>query len=302
MELRQLRHFVAVVETGNLTRAADRIAISQPALTRSIRNLEQRMRVELLERNPRGVTPTPAGVQLYKHAKIVLNECGRIASEMSDFRRGTGGTVRIGIAAMFARYVIDEAALLVAEAHPRLELVIRLGLFEDLVGDLEDGRLDLVFSNLPPVSVPSGLSVEVLGQVHSSIVANSRHPLARRRSVSPEALVDAKWVVIDQPHAHDYLETFSAGAGLPTPASVVRTNSLGLIHALIGSGQFLSVLPVHLLQDAFEAGTVSRVEVENGAVERSAALIWRSDVPVQAAAGHVMETVRDVARRVMPQG
>lgn len=301
MELRQLRHFVAVVETGNLTRAAERIAISQPALTRSIRNLEERMRVELLERNPRGVTPTGAGVQLYKHAKVVLNECQRITTEMSDYRRGTGGTVRIGIAAMFARYVIDQVALAVAESHPRLAMNIRVGLFEDLVGELEDGRLDLVFSNLPPVSVPAGLSVEVLGYVSSAIVANSRHPLARRRSVPREALVDARWVIIDQPHASDFLDAFFAAANLPAPPSVVRTTSLTLTQALIASGQFLSVLPVHLVEAQIAAGSVARVAVENGAVERPAALIHRADVPLAGAAAHVMETVRSVARQVMPQ-
>ncbi len=301
MELRQLRHFVAVVETGNLTRAAGRIPISQPALTRSIRNLEQRMRVELLERNPRGVTPTAAGVQFYKHAKIVLNECSRITNNMSEFRRGTGGTVRVGIAAMFSRYVIDQAALEVSESHPKLAMVIRLGLFEDLVGELEDGRLDLVFSNLPPVSLPSALDVEVLGQVHSAIVANSRHPLAKRRKVEQAELVDAKWVVIDQPHAHDFLDTFFSGANLPTPPYVVRTNSLALIQALISSGEFLSVMPLHMVAAEVSAGTVRQLAVEHGSVERAAALLSRHGTPIPAAAEPLMEAIRGVARRVMPQ-
>ena len=301
MELRQLRHFVAVVETGNLTRAASRIPISQPALTRSIRNLEQRMRVELLERNPRGVTPTAAGVQFYKHAKVVLSECSRITSDMSEFRRGTGGTVRIGIAALFARYVIDEVALEVAETHPKLAMVIRMGLFEDLVSELEDGRLDLVFSNLPPVSVPSALTVEVLGQVQSAIVANSRHPLAQASTVERADLVDAKWVVIDQPHANDFLDAFFSGDNLPRPPNVVRTNSLRLIEALIESGQFLSVLPIHLLESQIAAGTVRRVAVEGGTVERPAALLYRAEVPVPASAEPVMEILRSVATRVMPQ-
>ena len=74
MELRQLRHFVMVVDTGNLSRAAERVAISQPALTRSIKNLEESLGVELLERKPRGVVPTEAGVTLYHHSKMVLND------------------------------------------------------------------------------------------------------------------------------------------------------------------------------------------------------------------------------------
>jgi len=301
MEIRQLRHFVAVVETGNLTRAASRIPISQPALTRSIRNLEERMRVELLERNPRGVSPTAAGVQLYKHAKIVLNECSRITSEMSEFRLGTGGTVRIGIAAMFSRYVIDRVAMDVAESHPKVALVILLGLFEDLVRDLDEGRLDLVFSNLPPASLPSSLEVEVLGQVESTVVANSRHPLARRKRVPRAELVDAKWVVIDQPHAQDFMDSFFSGANLPKPAHVVRTNSLSLIQGLIGSGQFVSVIPVHLVADQIAGGTVCRVSVADGTVKRDAALLSRRDVPLPIAATPVVESLRRRAREAMPQ-
>jgi DNA-binding transcriptional LysR family regulator len=301
VELRQLRHFVAVVETGNLTRAASRIPISQPALTRSIRNLEQRMRVDLLERNPRGVTPTAAGVQLYKHAKIVLNECSRITNEMSEFRLGTGGSVRIGIAAMFARYIIDQVALEIADSHPKLAMVIQLGLFEDLVRDLDEGRLDLVFSNLPPVGLPSSLHVEVLGQVESTVVANSRHPLARLKKVPRAELVDAKWVVIDQPHAQDFIDTFFSGANLPKPTHVVRTNSLSLIQGLIGSGQFLSVVPVHLVAEQIEAGTVRRMPVAEGTVKRDAALLSRRDVPLPVAAEPVIESLRRHAHASLPQ-
>ncbi|NDE02288.1 MAG: LysR family transcriptional regulator, partial [Gammaproteobacteria bacterium] len=84
MELRQLRHFVAVVDSANLSRAAERVAISQPALTRSIKNLEDLLGVELLERQPRGVVPTEAGLALYHHAQIVLNACQRLTREVRE--------------------------------------------------------------------------------------------------------------------------------------------------------------------------------------------------------------------------
>lgn len=89
MELRQLRHFVAVVDSANLSRAAERVAISQPALTRSIKNLEDLLGVELLERQPRGVAPTEAGLALYHHAQIVLNACQRLTREVRELERGT---------------------------------------------------------------------------------------------------------------------------------------------------------------------------------------------------------------------
>ena len=74
MELRHLRHFAAVVEAGNLSKAAEKVFISQPALTRSIKNLEDIVGAELLERRPRGMVPTPAGIALYRYAQLMLNE------------------------------------------------------------------------------------------------------------------------------------------------------------------------------------------------------------------------------------
>jgi len=157
MELRQLRHFVAVVDTGNLSRAAERVAISQPALTRSIKNLEDMLGVELLERKPRGVAATEAGLALYHHAQVVLNACQRLTREVRELERGVTGTVHLGVASMFATHVTGAVAEALVAAHPRLSLVVTEGFFEDLVRRMIDGRLDLVFTNFPQVSPPAEL-------------------------------------------------------------------------------------------------------------------------------------------------
>lgn len=88
MELRQLRHFVAVVECGNLSRASRKVHISQPALTRSIKALEDLLRARLLDRKPRGVVPTPTGDIFYQHAKLILNECARAKDDIADAESG----------------------------------------------------------------------------------------------------------------------------------------------------------------------------------------------------------------------
>ena len=153
MELRQLRHFVAVVDCANLSRAAERVAISQPALTRSIKNLEDLLGVELLERKPRGVEATEAGLALYHHAQIVLNACQRLTREVRELERGVSGTVYVGVGSMFATHITADVAQNLAQVHPRLAMVVTDGFFEELLRRMQDGRLDLIFSNFPQVAV-----------------------------------------------------------------------------------------------------------------------------------------------------
>jgi DNA-binding transcriptional LysR family regulator len=292
MELRQLRHFVAVVDTGNLSRAAERVALSQPALTRSIKHLEELLGVELLERKPRGVSPTEAGLALYSHAKTVLNACQRLTREVRELERGVTGTVHIGIGSMFAGYIIDRAAAQLAADHPRLTMVVTEGFFEDLVRQLVDGRLDLMFANFPPVTIASDLVLEPMLTVTSSITAGANHALARKRELTRADLVAQRWVIADQPHAQDSFEKGFAAEGLPAPRDVFRTNSISLMIALVESGSFLSTLPDHLLAERIAAGKLRKLPVPNGSIERKAGLILRRDMAERQAVRYVIDEIR----------
>ena len=295
MELRQFRHFVAVVDSGNLSRAADRVAISQPALTRSIKNLEDLLGMDLLERKPRGVTPTEAGLALYRHAQIVLNACQRLTREVRELERGVTGTVHIGVGAMYATHLTSQVAEILCEAHPRLALVINESFFEDLLKQLNDGRLDVIFTNFPPVPVSPNLVLEPLTSVRSSIMAGRNHPLAARRELTRADLVPHRWVIADQPHAQDSFEKYFSADGLPPPRDVFRTNSLNLMISLVASGKFLSPLPEHLISERMADG-VRPLPIENHVIERQAGLIYRVGENERPASAHVLEAFRAVAK------
>ena len=298
MELRQLRHFVAVVDTGNLSRAADRVAISQPALTRSIKNLEEMLGVELLERKPRGVSPTEAGLALYHHAQIVLNACQRLTREVRELERGVTGTVHLGVASMFATYVTESVAETLASTHPRLALVVTEGFFEDLVRRMIDGRLDLIFSNFPQVAVAPELVLEPLLTVRSTVVAGRKHVLARRRELTRTDLASQRWVIADQPHAQDSFEKYFSVDGLPAPRDVFRTNSLNLMISLVQSGHFVSTIPEHLLTDELESGALRKLPLDAGVIERQAGLIYRKGAPARPATDYVVAEFRRVCAQL----
>lgn len=298
MELRQLRHFVAVVDCANLSRAAERVAISQPALTRSIKNLEDLLGVELVERKPRGVTPTEAGLALYRHAQVVLNAAQRLTREVRELESGAAGTVHVGVGAMFSTHVTARVAQDLAEAHPRLTLVVNDGFWEDLVRRMQDGRVDLLFSHFPQANIGADLVLEPLLTVRSVVVAGRGNPLAVRRSLEVADLVTQRWVIADQPHSQDAFERYFAAEGLPAPRDVYRTNSLSLMLALVASGRFLSQLPVHLLDTAPVPRDLRVLPLASGALERQAGLVYRRGSESRRAVEHVLDAFRRAAKEV----
>ena len=294
MELRQLRHFVAVVECGNLSRASRKVHISQPALTRSIKALEGHLRARLLDRKPRGVVPTPTGDVFYQHAKLILNECSRAKDEILDVESGSVGQVNIGIGAMFSAAIIDQVVGRITEHHPTLHISITEGFFEDLVDQLRDGRIDAIFTNFPAAAAAVDLVLEPLWTVTAVILVSARHPLARKRKITAADLSDTKWVVVNQPHVADSLDQLFSKSGLALPTSTTRTNSLGLIKALVARQGFVSFLPKHLVSDELKRGELLILNLPQGRIERRAGLILRAGVHLRPAVNHVLTEIRKV--------
>lgn len=278
MELRHLRHFVAVVDAGNLSKAADRVFITQPALTRSIKNLEDLLGAVLLERQPRGIVPTPAGDALYRYARLMLNEAARAQAEVQAVHKGAKGELAVGIAAMFADHIVDRAVAAVCGSGRDVALTVTQGFFEELVGALRDGRLDVIFSNLSNMHLPDDVAIEPILDVHAYVYAGIGHPLAGQVAIDRPALLGQRWAVVDQPHMRDFLAFYFAAEGLATPDYVVRTNSLNLIASLIANAGFIGVLPDHVIARRSPPGRVCKLDVPGVPVVRKAGLLTRKSM------------------------
>ncbi|MEM7569992.1 MAG: LysR family transcriptional regulator, partial [Pseudomonadota bacterium] len=120
MELRQLRHFMAVAECGTFSKASEQLHLTQPALTRSIQTLEESLGTALFERQPRGVTLTQAGQNLLRHAHLVVNQLAAAKEEVRALGDGIAGHLEIGLAPMFSSAVIDKVLIELASEFPNL--------------------------------------------------------------------------------------------------------------------------------------------------------------------------------------
>ncbi|MEM9529353.1 MAG: LysR family transcriptional regulator [Pseudomonadota bacterium] len=293
MDLRQLRHFVAVYERGNLSRAAEDINISQPALTRSIKTLEDELGVELLTRHARGTSGTEAGERFYHHAKSILAECSRARSDAALPDGELAGEVAIGIGALFASHIIDDTLASFCDRFPKVSVTVLQGFFEELVTLLELGQIELAFINFPLIDPPENIIFEPLYEVRASVLVAADHPLAAANDTpSLQALSEARWVIVNQPHSMEVFDALFVADGIAAPHTAVNTNSLTLIRSLITTSGFVGLIPDHLLKAELADQKVKRLNVPSTPIVRPAGLLRRRDGFHRAVADELAEAIR----------
>lgn len=293
MDFRQLRHFVAVVDHGNLSTAAKRVYISQPALTRSIKNLEDMLGTALLERSARGTVPTPAGDLFYQHARMILSDWQRASDDIRTFKSGVTGNIALGIGAMFASHIMDEVVRRVGEELPQVSLSVTEGYFEDLMSLLQVGRIDAIFSTFPVAVDTHEVTLEPLTEVTAVIAAGASHPLSRKRSVQLADLAQTRWAVINQRHSQQAHEQLFTTHGLVAPHAALRVNSLGLLKAAVISAGYVAHVPAHVVEAEMRRGQIRRLRTGIGSVVRKAGLIYANRPYQSSAAVRVLDLVRE---------
>lgn len=143
MELRQLRHFLAVVDHGSFSRAAQMLGKSQQALSKSIHALEQSLGVRLLDRNPRASALTAFGQLLLPFARNIDLEAASFRERLAAVRRAERGRVRLGASPASATQLVTEAVLHLAATQPELQIAVLSGIFQGMERELLAGELDL---------------------------------------------------------------------------------------------------------------------------------------------------------------
>ena len=248
MELRQLRHFEEIVRAASFGRAAEKLNITQPALSKSIRNLELSLGCKLFERHPSGVTPTEAGLFFLDYAQLVTRELDRAMEEMHA-RAGRGrGIIRIGAGATMTRYLLPQAVKRFMGGAEESAIVFRQGLKDELVAALRRGEVDAVVGSVDPARVADDLRQEHVMEDPFTVVAGAAHPLVGQTGVPLAALADFAWVLPEtgEPETERLADAF-ARAGLPGPRVAIRTENSVFMARLLKDAPYLSYLPAALI-------------------------------------------------------
>jgi DNA-binding transcriptional LysR family regulator len=243
LKLRELRILTTVAQAGSMGKAATQLALSQPAVSKAIAEMEYTLGVALLDRTPQGVEPTLYGRALLKWAAAAFDDLSQGVREIESLADPTAGEVRIGSHEVMSAGLLPAVIDRLSRQSPRLIFTVKqAATIPSLYGDLRERRVDFIFGRMMAPIEHQDLNAEILFNDPLMIVAGSRSKWARRRVIDPAELVDEPWCLVpdDLPIAPFVAEAFRS-LGLKPPRVSVRSNSPHLFYAMVRTGRFLAV-------------------------------------------------------------
>src|SRR5258706_726151 len=188
MELRHLRYFLAVGEALNFTKAAARLRVAQPALSRQIQGLEHEIGVNLLHRSSRGVMLTAEGKLFLEEVRELLKQADESVEKVRALARGEYGELHIGYAPSPTVEILPPALTAFQKAVPRVKALLHDLSSDELITGLQNGTLELAVMVPPADDQTAGIQFEVLRTYPLCVAMTAAHPFARLKSITLEKL------------------------------------------------------------------------------------------------------------------
>ena len=297
LKLRQLRLLVAVGQHGNIQHAARDLAISQPAATKMIQDLELDFEVALFERTNRGVVPTVFGEALIRHGKLIFAQVSNAAQELDDLNEGNSGRVVVGTLLAAAPNLLPRAIKRLLQDRPKVAIKIVEGTNEALVPALRSGEIDMIVGRLPSHRHRSKIEQEKFFDERVMLVASINHPLAQVVDVSFDQLMPFGWIL---PPAETTLrretDQYFVRQGQYLPATVIESVSYLTNRALLRVHDFIGLFPTHVAALDVEAGLLARIDWNVPFGGRPVGVSYRGASSLSPAGSAFLEALRNVAK------
>jgi DNA-binding transcriptional LysR family regulator len=281
MELQQMRYVVAVAETANFTRAAERCHVVQSALSHQIKRLEHELGAELFARTSRRVRLTPAGEAFLPAARQALESAERAAADAAAAVGEVRGRLSVGVIPTVAAVDVPAALRDLRRRHPQVRVALRTGASDKLTADVADGQLDVAFLGLPSTVRPTGVRSHELARDRLVAVLAPDHPLAGAQDLALADLTSEPFV--DFPYGtagRAQTDRAFARSGLSRDVAFEVTDA-PLMAQVIRHGLAIGFLPSTYLKRAPELGGLATVAVTD-APSRVEFVIWGKVGPTPA--------------------
>lgn len=243
MRLEDLEYFVAIAEEEHIGRAALRLGVSQPALSKAVQRLERDLGFALFDRHPKGVALTTLAKSFYQRIRLVRIQLQDAVDEASEMHLGRIGVLRVGVAPAYTDFPFSHAAQQLRAQRPAVRMQVSVNLNDALVASLLQGHADLVICGMSN-SFPPGLRQTPLFPDDLCIVARKGHPLLARKRLKLQDLVDASWVLIrTSVVARRNVEARWSERGLPPPRVAIEVDSSAVhLRELIRRSDLLTLM------------------------------------------------------------
>jgi LysR family nitrogen assimilation transcriptional regulator len=277
MDLRSIRHFVHIADTGSITRAAGQLGIAQPALTRHVQAMEAELGAPLLERMPRGVRLTAAGRNFLEHARRMLREMDRAQAELAHSTQPAGGRVILGVSPTTAAWLVPGCVERCRRQAPEVAIKVVEGFSPQLADALGAGRVDVALLTNPQPA----RALRYTPLLSEPIVVVGPRGAARARPFFTLAEL-ARTPVLITDGIRGALEDQLARAGARLNVEV-EIDSIEAIRALLLRGSTHALMPVSTYHDDIASGRLSAWQITDASLHRMLVLAQPAQ-PAQPAA------------------
>ncbi len=301
LDPRHLVQLAAILDSGTLRVAAERLGTTQPALSRTIAMMEERIGTPLFERSRRPLTPTDTGIELAAFGRTIRGAVERADILSQQVTAGQYGTIRVGAPPFFCDHLVSRIIGNFTLTHPQVRVTLHADYFPALVTEIMNHRLDIVIGPFELLERESGLAIERLLQNRNIVACRPGHPLTRKRVVSAHDLEAANWI------GHSRASVLSADMratladlGVNHLNVVFESDSAGALITLVREGDFLTVLPLLSLAQRIAAGELVALPTPRSGPERWTGIITRSDSPQSVAMTELKEVLAKEMIAVVP--
>ena len=242
MELRHLRYFVAVAEALNFTKAATRMRVAQPALSRQVSDLEEELGVDLLRRTSHGVLLTEEGKLFLEDARAMLKLADESVARVRALARGEVGELQVGYVPPLDLHVLPHALAEFRKTTPGVKVVLHDLGTDELCSELRSGTLHLAVMMQPSEELTAGIEFEEVGRYPFFVAMASGHPLSKMKTISMETLAKQPLVVLGRKRNSEFHRILSRVFAPLRPNIATESDSMNSLITEINVGKCVAVV------------------------------------------------------------
>ncbi|UTD29356.1 hydrogen peroxide-inducible genes activator [Bradyrhizobium sp. WD16] len=284
--LRQLRYFDALARLGHFGRAADACAVTQPALSMQIKELEEALGGVLIERSARQIVLTKFGEELAERVREIL----RSVDELGDFARASldqlVGRLRVGMIPTVAPYLLPKVIGNLTRMHPELDIHVRETVTPKLLQELAEGRLDAAIVALP-VSEPSLTEVALFTENFLLVRPGEEEG---RPAPSAEMLREMRLLLLEEGHCFRE-QALSFCSMQSPPREMLDASSLSTLVQMVGAGMGVTLIPEMAVAVETRSASVSVTRFQDPQPSRTIGMVWRRTTPLARQLLQISEVV-----------
>jgi DNA-binding transcriptional LysR family regulator len=305
LRLKDLHTLQTVAELGSMAKASGRLALSQPAISKAVSDMEHALGASLLERSSRGVELTESGRMLVERARVIFDEVRQGISDIENLSDPAQGTIRIGTTEPVTG-IVSEIISHLASKYPRLSYDVIVTDLDTLMSELRERKHDVLVSRWDTLRVADDLKAQLLFKSPLAVMASRGHPLLLRKKLDLGDLMQEQWTLspVDSFLGRTVVDLFRRRK-LPLPTAIVTTISIHMRLDLLASGRFLTVLPAQILQHPSNKAWLRALDVDLSDSSQPVALVTlkrrRSGGAIRFFEEASLDTTTMMAREARPK-